>query len=160
VSSPHPAAPGLFSETVAALQQTGRAIVAHPDLETVDVPSADSDSVLVVVMPSFGCVVFYAVWPEAVEEEARPAVGELVLRANTSLYTSALEFDLGTGILSARASVALGELAVPTGSPGDRDGGSALSGHAFAGLLTAALQEVEQVRAGHADAVRASIGGR
>jgi hypothetical protein len=157
VTRPAPGPTALFVLTLAALQRTGRTVTRDRELETVDVSAVNGDdTILGVVLPNANAVVFYSVWPETVVESARAAVGELVLRANTTLFTSALEFDPGTGTLSVRAGVALGDIQIEEGPASSAD---QLSRAAFGAMLTVALAEVELVRADYADIVAAVVGG-
>lgn len=127
--------PGLLARTVAALQSHGRMVATNWDLETFEVLPLDDggESTVGVVMSSSKSVVFYAVWPDTVGMEFRAETAELLLRANTKLYTSAFELDQDRGLLSVRAGVEIGEVVLESGALG--------------GLLINALDEVESVYA-------------
>ncbi len=159
--------PGLLAVTVAALQHAGRLVSTDWEMNTFDVlpvgrssrpagsPAeasegsaidavADPDATLGVVLTGAGSVVFYAVWPETIPPAARPGVAEFALHLNTSLTTSAVEFDTGTGILSVRSGLRLGGVALG-GPDADDDRPGQLGRAAWGGLLVAALDEVEEV---------------
>jgi hypothetical protein len=96
-----------FTRVRAALEAVGQAGEWDEDLETVTYDDGAGRSTVGVVLPAFGAVTFYSVWPEQVPAEAAGAVTEFVARANTDLHTAALEFDLDKLILSARSGVLL-----------------------------------------------------
>lgn len=164
------AAPGLLAITVAALQDSGRMVATDWEAETFDVLSPDDaarpdgesgSSVLGVVLRHTRAVVFYAVWDDPVPADRRLKMSELVLRANTDLFTSAFEFDLESGILSVRSSVALADVPIAApGDPGPPAGTKVLNRSTLTTLLLAALEEVEEVAADHADEVARTLTAR
>lgn len=104
-AAPH----SLFVETVAALQ--GRGLLVRHDaragrIELLE-PPVGTAPVDGQVLSHQDAVVFYAVRDELVPAEHRHAVAVLTAAVNPQLYVSALELDLGTGVLAARAAVGL-----------------------------------------------------
>lgn len=139
--------PSLLAVAVASIQGLGRLVKTDWDLETFEVLAENdgAEPTLGVVLSASRAIVLYQVWADYVPEPARTAVTEYVTRANTDLYTSAFEFDLGNGSLSVRSGVHVGDVDVarPT----------------LAGLLRNALTEVESTAAEHAPGVAALLGG-
>ncbi len=136
----------LFQRVVSAL----RAVALSPtdvdtDLENVTF-AGDGQDTVGVVMPHFRATVFYSVWPDQVPTDALARAAEFVVRANTNLYTSALELDVDKQILSARSAV-------------DCSAIDALGDEAFGALLRAALHEAQRVATGYRAAVAAVMFG-
>lgn len=141
-------ASALLRETVAALTAEGRTVSVDWGLETFDVDavSGPADLVMGVVLSRSRSVVLYAVRPELVPEAARGALAEATTRANTALSTSAFELDLGTGNLSVRAGLEIGDVELPAA--------------AFQGLVVGALDEVERAYLAFVPALEEVIAGR
>jgi hypothetical protein len=136
----------LFDRVVAALHAVGLEPVVNADLENVTFES-DGRTTVGVVMTHYGAVVFYSVWPEQVPSDYLVATAEFVVRANTDLYTAALELDLDKQIISVRSGVACGPLA-------------GLDDVSFGRILAAALDEAHEVAAAHHSALASiMIGG-
>ncbi len=142
------AVPGLLARTVAALQSQDRMVATNWDLETFEVLpiTGDGESTVGVVMSSSMSVVFYGVWPDTVDQEYRSQTAEMVLRANTKLYTCAFEFDPDRGLLSVRSGLEIGQVE--------------LGPDVLGGLLGNALEEVESVYAEFEATIAAVTTGR
>jgi hypothetical protein len=136
----------LFERVVAALRAVGLGPDVNADLENVTFES-DGRTTVGVVMTHYDAVVFYSVWPEQVPEQCLVPAAEFVVRANTDLYTSALELDLDKRIISVRAAVACAPL-------------EGLADVTFGQILAAALEDSRQVAAAHHSALASiMIGG-
>ena len=96
-----------FTQVRNALEAVGQLGEVDEDLETIGYDDGEGRSTVGVVMPHFGAVTFYSVWPEQVPRPALPQAAEFVVRANTDLHTCALELDLEKAILSVRCGVQL-----------------------------------------------------
>jgi hypothetical protein len=98
-------------------------------------------------MTHFDAVVFYSVWPEQVPPDYLVPTAEFVTRANTDLYTSALELDLDKRIVSVRSALACGPL-------------EGLADVTFGQILAAALEDSRQTAVAHHSALASiMIGG-
>jgi hypothetical protein len=136
----------LFDRVVVALHAVGLEPTVDADLENVTFES-DGRSTVGVVMTHYDAVVFYSVWPEQVPEQYLVPTAEFVVRANTDLYTSAIELDLDKQIISVRSAVACGPL-------------EALADDAFGQVLAAALEDSRRTAAAHHSALASiMIGG-
>jgi len=132
----------LLTASVRALVARGRSVEVDWELETFVV----GDVVMGVVMSSSRSVVLHAVRPQLVSAAALVNLVEAVPRINTRLSTSAVEVDLGTGALSVRAGLEVGDVAVPE--------------EVFAGLLGNLLDEVERAWGVYGPVLEAVIDGR
>lgn len=135
----------FLDEVAQALLVANRSLEVDVALSTIDVTSASAGQVLAVVRPVARAVTFYAVHPTAVPAESLAAVSELAVRATADLMDAALELDLATGSVAVRFPVVLGDLELPE--------------DALAELLDAALETVETVAAGYADAIDNVLSG-
>ena len=136
----------LFERVVTALRAVRLDPDVNADLENVTFET-DGRTTVGVVMTHYDAVVFYSVWPEQVPEQYLVPTAEFVVRANTDLYTAALELDLDKQIISVRSGVACGPLA------GLHEAG-------FGQILAAALDDSRQVAAAHHSALASiMIGG-
>jgi len=132
----------LLTASVRALLARGRSVEVDWELETFVV----GDLVMGVVMSSSRSVVLHAVRPQLVAAGALVNLVEAVPRINTRLSTSAVELDLGTGALSVRAGLEIGDVEVPE--------------EVFAGLLGNLLDEVERAWDVYGPVLEAVIDGR
>lgn len=66
----------------------------------------DGVEIVVVALTSADTIACYAVWPEDLPLTSMSAVAEVVVLANTTLHSSALELGLGAQGLSGRSALA------------------------------------------------------
>jgi hypothetical protein len=136
----------LFERVIAGLHAVGLDPDVNADLENVTFES-DGRTTVGVVMTHFDAVVFYSVWPEQVPPDYLVPTAEFVTRANTDLYTSALELDLDKRIVSVRSALACGPL-------------EGLADVTFGQILAAALEDSRQTAVAHHSALASiMIGG-
>lgn len=95
----------LYARAVRALRAAGAELLDADDVKESFRVVLPARAVTGVVMTSVDTVAFWSAWPEPVPERRLTQVAELVTRANTELYSSALELDLDSGILAARCAV-------------------------------------------------------
>lgn len=100
----------LHRRAVDALRACGADVKDDADLETLTLVLAERD-VTGVVMTSCDTVTFWSVWPEVLPAERLDVAAELVTRANTELYSSALELSMDSGTVSVRCGLRCAELA-------------------------------------------------
>jgi len=147
--------PPLLAKVVAALQNAGRIVETDWEAETFEVspPESDEDDgiplepTVGVVLSHARRVVFYTVWLAVIEQKRIPAVGELVHRVNTELFTSAWEFNVDSGMLAVRSGF-------------EFDGLPDLSREVENALAYNALLEVEAVFTEYAEVIASVIAGR
>ncbi|RIJ77904.1 hypothetical protein D1871_05210 [Nakamurella silvestris] len=151
--------PPLLARVVAGLQNAGRVVetdwedgtfeISPPEPEEVDgeMEVSTVEPTVGVVLTHARRVVFYTVWPVTVPEDRIPAVGELVHRINTELYTSAWEFNLDSGMLSVRSGF-------------EFDGLPDISREVEDALAYNALLEVEAVFVEYSYVISEAIAGR
>ncbi|WP_134765058.1 hypothetical protein [Nocardioides sp. 1609] len=138
----------LFERTRAAFAAVGLDVAPDDELHTFTLRAGDDPAVptVVVVMAGSETVCCYAVWPVLVPEGLRTETSMLVARANATLTTSALELDLDTGGLSARAAVRTDRL-------------DDVAAHLLGVLLEDAVLEANRALAVHRRAVEAVLEG-
>lgn len=135
----------LHHRAMAGLRKCGADVKDDDELETLTVVLPERD-ITGVVMTSSDTVTFWSVWPEVLPAERLDVAAELVTRANTELYSSALELSMDSGTVSVRCAVRCAELA---------DASDELLGR----LLLDAAQEAGRVAAAHHSALAAVAEG-
>lgn len=155
-----PSGPSLLARVVAALQGFGRLVATDWEIQTFEVMPSDAaldehapdgtsllEPTAGVILPFAQRVMFYTVWPEVVPGERIPDIAELAHRVNTLLYTSALEFNLDSGMLSVRSGF-------------EFDGLEGLPREVENNIVHNALLEAEAVYLEYRPAIQAVLDGR